>query len=210
MYQFYYSPGACSMAVHAVLNELNVPFTAHRASNSEGQTKTPEFLAINPLGWVPVLITPNGVTMSEGAAILTYLGDAHKSPLFPAPGETAERALALNWLSFANASLHTAFARFFFLKKNGTTEGPLMDAAIANIARMWQHVENRLSQSEYLAGSQPTIADILVSVIANWNGALPKPISYGPNTQRLLKNISSRPAFQKALETEKVEYKAAA
>lgn len=209
MYQFYYSPGACSMAVHAVLNELGVPFTPHRIETSKGQQKTPEYLKINPFGWVPTLVTPHG-TLTENASIMLYLADAHPSALFPAPGATAERAQALNWVAFANASLHGAYSKYFLLKKNDAADAPLMDVVQATIARMWQQVENRLAQSPFLAGETPTIADIMVTVFANWNVNNDRPLQLGPNTQRVINAVSARPAFRQTLATEEVTYKAAA
>lgn len=210
MYQLYYSPGACSMIVHALLNELGVPFTTHKVETSKGEQKTPEYLKINPFGWVPTLITPQGVTLTEGAAILTYLADAHPSALFPAPGATPERALALNWLSFGNASLHAAYSKYFMLRKAELEDSPVMQGVKSLIASHWQQVENRLSQSKFLAGDQPTIADFMISVFANWGANTGQPGTLGSNTQRVINAIASRPAFKKTIKSESVTYKAAA
>ena len=107
MYQLYYSPGACSMAVHVILNELNQPVELHKISLQEGDNRKPEFLRINPRGQVPVLVD-DGFVIREGAAQIIYLLEKHKSPLLPASGK--ERAAALEWLCYANASLHVASA----------------------------------------------------------------------------------------------------
>jgi glutathione S-transferase len=73
-------------------------------------------------------------------------------------------------------------------------------------------IEDRSSQSSgkpYLCGDQVTAGDILVSVIANWN-FWDSPFTFGPKTKAMLKAVSSRPPYQKALAAEQVEYKAAA
>ena len=70
MYKLYYSPGACSLAVHVILNELAVPFEAVRKSTKDGSLKTPEFLKINPRGQVPVLVAGD-TPVKEGAAMIT-------------------------------------------------------------------------------------------------------------------------------------------
>jgi glutathione S-transferase len=172
-----------------------------------GQNRTPEYLLLNPRGQVPVLKDDEQV-IREGAAILIHILDKHNSPLLPKSGK--ERDAALEWLMFANATMHPAYSRVFFLKRNSVTDGPLLDSAVANISTLWQEVEQRLSSHPYICGEQITMGDILLTVIANWSSNLPKPIVFGPSTKKWLKTVSSRPAYKKALETEQVEYKAAA
>lgn len=207
MYKLYYSPGACSMGIHVALNECNQPVTLEKVDLANGKQRAPEFLVINPRGQIPVLVDGDMV-IREGAAILLHVLEKHHSPLLPKEG--AARAEALEWLMFANATLHPAYARVFFLKRGGVTEGPLMDAAAANINKLWEEVDARLATRAYICGDSMTVADILLTVIANWSGNVPRPIALGENTKRLLKEISARPSYQKALATEQVEYKAAA
>ena len=207
MYKLYYSPGACSMAIHVALNECNQPVQLQKLDMSKGENRAPEYLKVNMRGQVPVLID-DGRILREGAAILIHILEKHESPLLPKSGK--ERDAALEWLMFANATMHPAYARCFFLKRNGVSEGPLVEAATAAINKLWEEVEQILSSQTYICGAQPTIADILLTVIANWGHNLPKPVTIGANTKRLLQNISSRPAYQAALQAEQVEYKAAA
>ena len=207
MYKLYYTPGACSMGIHVALNECNQPVTLEKVDIFAGQNRTPEYLKLNPRGQIPVLVDGDRA-IREGAAILMHILDKHSSPLLPKSGDA--RTEALEWLMFSNATLHPAYARVFFLKRNGTTEGALMDAAVANINQLWQEVDARLASRPYICGEHITIADILLTVIANWSGNVPQPVVLGANTKRLLKNVIARPAYQKALEAEQVEYKAAA
>jgi glutathione S-transferase len=211
MYQLYYSPGACSMAIHVVLNELNQPVELKPVSIQNGDTRTPEYLKMNPRGQVPVLMA-EGKPMVEGAAMIAYLLDTHgPSDLLPAKGW--ERAQALQWLMFANATLHGAYSKLFWLNRvvqDEAQKAALIEAAIAPIQTLWDQIEAELQTKPYLAGQNCTAGDILVTVIANWGAWLPKPMIYGPKTQSMFKAVTARPAFQKALAAEGVEYKAAA
>ncbi len=210
MYKLYYSPGACSMGVHVVLNECNVPFELEKVDMMAGQNRTPEYLKLNPRGQIPVLVE-DGKPIREGAAQLIYLLEKYNSPLLPKSG--IERATALEWLMFANATLHPAYARVFFLKRNGpddSTKDALMEVAAAKINEHWAEVEQRLSQSPFICGNDITIGDILITVIANWTGNVPKTIVIGPNTRAMFKKVIARASYQKALETEGVTYKMAA
>ena len=204
MYQLHYFAGSCSMAVHIILNEVGQEVELISAKTSSGE-KTPELLKINPRGQVPVLVE-DGKVMFEGAAMISYLCDKYKSDLLPKEGW--ERAQALQWLMLCNASLHPSYARTNWLKKNGGTEEQIK-ASRAGAQAIWDQVEEHLkANGPYLCGDKVTAGDILLSVIGNW--ADKGVYTYGPKTVELFKAVTARPAYQKALAAESVEYKAAA
>jgi glutathione S-transferase len=210
MYKLYYSPGACSMAVHVALNECNQQVALEKVNIRE--KRTPEFLKINPRGHVPVLVDGD-LVIREGAAILIYLLEKHQSALLPKSGK--ERATALEWLCFCNSTLHPSYSRCFFLMRNtedAKAKEQLLGVATAMLNKLWGEIEERLGKTAYLAGDNITIADILMTVIANWNDHLPSPasITIGPRTKKLLQAVIARPSYKKALEVEQVEYKSAA
>ncbi len=206
-YELYTKAGSCSMAVHAIMNEMGLDPKIHIMEQGPQGLKSPEYLKINPRGNVPCLIE-DGKAMIEGGAIITYLCDK-EGKLIPKNGW--ERAQALQWLMFCNATLHPAYGRTFWISSNLPQEQ--QEAAIktarAQIQQLWDYVEGELEKSgkNYLCGDEPTAADFLMTTIANWNPAAYK---FGPRVKAILKNISARPSYQKALSEEKIEYKAAA
>jgi glutathione S-transferase len=209
MYTLYYSPGACSMAIHVVLNELGQKVALEKVDLRA--PRSPEFLKLNPRGQVPVLVE-DGQALLEGAAIITYLCDKHGGLL---PKSGFERAKALQWLMFANSTLHTAYSKAMWV---GRTQAPdeasknaFMETALNQVQDLWDLVEKNLETNggPYLAGKTLTAGDILITVIANWS-FLPRTFTFGPKTKALLKDVSARPAYQAALKAENVEYKAAA
>jgi glutathione S-transferase len=207
-YQLYYAPGACSMAIHAVLLECGQTATLHPVNLAA--PRSPEFLKVNPRGSVPVLVA-DGHAIREGGAQIVYLCDTHQSPLIPASG--VARAKALEWLMFANSTLHPAYGRLFFLRKtlgDAHMQSPAWQAGEAAIQTLWDELEAELASKPFLCGDAVTAGDILVSVIANWGAWLPNPPTFGPNLKAYFARVSARPAFQKALAAENVEYKAAA
>jgi len=203
-YKLYYKPGACSMAVHIILNELNVPFEAIK----QDDLKAPDFVKLNPRGQVPLLIV-DGEPVKEGAAIITYLLDTHANNLMPKSG--IERAKALEWLMWCNASLHPACSKIFGLKKPSAdildvkAKDDLQTLFLEQVQSLWDEADARLAKTKYLAGDQVTAADILMAVIANWGLGTP-----GANVKRVLKDVVARPSYQKALAAEQIQYKAAA
>jgi len=94
----YFSPGASSMAVHIALHEIGVPFEAKPVSLAEKETRTPEFLSINPAGKVPTLLV-DGTPLTEVAGCLAYL--AKRFPEFGLmPSGAFGEAQAVSWMSF--------------------------------------------------------------------------------------------------------------
>ncbi len=206
MYKLFYSPGACSRAVHVALHEVGAEHTAEKVNLSDRSTLSEEFKRHNPRGKVPVLVQ-DGQAIREGAAILIHLLDEHKSPLLPQSGMA--RAQALEWLMFANATLHPAYSVVFAMMFGGMPKtDESFAAAIQHINTLWKDVEARLDQSKYLAGDAITIADILTVVIVGWNARIPGIVT-GPNVARLVKEVEARPAFRKTVEAEE-DQKAAA
>ena len=72
MYKIFYSPGACSLASHIALAETGAPYEAVRVNFAAGEQRSPQYLAINPKGRVPALVTEKGI-LTETPAILVYL-----------------------------------------------------------------------------------------------------------------------------------------
>lgn len=211
MYTLYGMTGSCSMAVHVILEELKQQYKYIDVRVPAGQSKPAEFLKANPRGSVPVLVEEDGTVIREGGAIITYLTDKHNSPLLP---KGLARGKALEWLMFANATLHPTYAKVFHAlgsTQDAAQKDQLITTTLERINTLWADVNTQLGKSKYVAGDEVTAGDILLSVIANWlQSNYGSKITLGENTKRMIKAVTARPAFQKALGDEKVTYNAAA
>ena len=197
------------MPIHVMLNELNVPFETQKIDLSSGEQKKPEFLKINSRGQIPVL--QDGATIiREGSAIIAYLAEKHPTKLYPQSG--ADHLAAREWMAFCNATLHPAYSRVFFLKGldiDAAAKEKALAVAYDRLQALWDDVEARLAAgNKYLAGAHLTIADVMMTVMANWS--LPNALKYGANTQRVFGEVCARPSFQKTNAAEGVGFKAAA
>jgi glutathione S-transferase len=74
MLTLYFSPGACSMAAHIVLQESGEEYQSQRVNFADAEQRSEAYLKINPQGRVPALILDNGEPLAENTAILPYLG----------------------------------------------------------------------------------------------------------------------------------------
>jgi glutathione S-transferase len=184
------------LAIHAVLRELGQP--VHLIERDS----TYDFLDLNPVGAVPVLIDDD-LVIREGAAILLHLLDKHENTLLPRSG--AERVRALESIMFANATLHGAYRQHSFVlgyRADAPTRWEAVYAATLWIERLWAIVDRRIGVKPFLDGNRVSAADFLLAVYARWNSSLPTPIRLGANTARLVERVTGLPAFQQALAAE--------
>lgn len=125
----------------------------------KGETRTEEFLAKNPAGQVPLMLTPQGRALAQSNAILLYLAEKHGGGLLPENG--FERAKVYEWLFWEQYSHepYIAVRRFLkaYLKKAETDLDPkLLDRGLAALTRM----ERALRDAPWVAGADFTLADI--------------------------------------------------
>lgn len=196
MYKLYYMPGACSLAVQVVLRELN------QSVELIDITKLDNFKSVNPVGAVPVLVEGDKV-LREGAAIMIYLLDRHNSDMLPAEGEA--RQDAIQNIMFANATMHPAYGRLFFIAQNVTdskVKQEALDTAAVIINDLWQVVDKQLEGKTFLDGNDVSAADVLLTVYSQWGEYFPVDIKLGENVERMVKAVSQRESFLGAVAAE--------
>ncbi|MDH3692576.1 MAG: glutathione S-transferase family protein [Gammaproteobacteria bacterium] len=145
--------------VRLILNHLEIPFERIELDVSKGETRTPEFLAINPNGRIPTLQFDDGRALSESDAILWYFAD---STVY-LPTDQFERAQVLQWMFFEqyNHEPTIAVARSMLLHSEMTEDRKLtlkdkQEKGYDALQVMEQHLANR----SYLVGDVYSIADI--------------------------------------------------
>lgn len=149
-------------------NCLKVKWTADRlgldydwieTSVLDAETRTPEFLKMNPAGQVPTVVLPDGRVLAQSNAIILYLNNVHKGGLLPE--EPYAQGKVFEWLFWEQYSHETAIAvrRFHkhYLKKSEAEIDPkLMEKGVAALTLMETALQNAL----YLVGEKLTLADI--------------------------------------------------
>jgi glutathione S-transferase len=143
--------------VRMALDILGQPYEWQEIDVVKGEARTPEFLAMNPNGKVPVLAIDGGAFLPESNAILWYLGEG--SALVPA--ERLERARVLQWMFFEQYSHEPAIAvaRFIrrFLKKDDDPRLPaLLQRGHAALSVMERHLASR----PFFVGNALSLADL--------------------------------------------------
>lgn len=148
--------GNC-LKVRWVAERLSIPFEWIETSSFDGSTRTPEFLAINPAGQVPVAILPDGRKLAQSNAMMFYL--AENSDLVPR--DPYDRAKMFEWMFWEQYSHEPAIAvriarKHFLGQKDEDLDPALLTKGHAALARM----EMQLKETPCLVGDSLTLADI--------------------------------------------------
>lgn len=143
-----------------VLKALGMPYELRQMNIVAGATRTPEFLAINPNGKIPVLVVPGRGPIAESHAIIGYLAEGSSL----VPSDPYERALMWQWMSFEQYQLEPGIGtvRFWLksLKKTPEELGEPYTERFQRGADALAVLERGLAGRQWLVGGTPTLADI--------------------------------------------------
>ena len=199
--KLYYSPGACSLAVHIALRMADRKFELERV---DGATKTTEagadYRAVNPRGYVPALTLDGGETITEAPSILPYIADqTPRAALAPAPATLARTRLQ-EALNFISSELHKAFKPFFSGSPLADADRPAAEQAVAN--RMGFAEALLADGRQHLVGDRVSVADLYLFTVANWCNFIGIDLGRWPNVQALVARIGALPATRDAMAAE--------
>lgn len=195
----YYSPGACSLSPHIALREAGLPFDlVKKELHSQTLEDGSDFRAINPKGYVPVLILDGGETLTEGPAIVQYVADLVPGKKLAPPAGTMERVRLQEWLNYITSELHKTFSPLF----NKQASEDWKAAARALLDRRIDYVAKALEGRDYLMGETFTVADCYLFTVLNWSHWVKIDLSRWPSVNEYLKRVAARPAVQEALKAE--------
>ncbi len=185
----YTNPFSRGRTVRWMLEELMVPYQIQVLDYGTAM-KSPDYLAINPMGKVPAL-THGDAIVTETAAICAYLADAFPDAgLAPAPG-TPARAAYLRWLFFGAGPLEAAGLNNA-LGVNVAPEQERM-TGYGTLARVVEVLDATLAQQPYLTGEQFTAADLYIGASLGWMIGF-KLIPGTPALNAYVAKVKQRPA----------------
>src|SRR5690606_19103952 len=156
----------------------------------------PEFLKVNPLGVVPVLLLESGEILTEASAILCYLGDLDpKSALLATAQSGMPRYRVIETLNFIATELHKGFS--FMFKPHKMIDDPEAQARLKEYSSKELHhrfnlVESRLSSRKYILGESFSVADAYLFVVLGWTRYTGLDLSEYPSISKWMEGLSKR------------------
>ncbi len=170
-YTLYWKPGSGSMVVEAALRLIGVAFDSVRI-DATGEDASPDFLALNAAGRVPVLKLASGPVIAESAAILITLDDMFPESRLLPPHGTSDHARAVQWLIFMATNIYPEALRYYYPGRHTVDERPEAAEAIRQQAAL--DMDRDFAQlaaavhGPFLIGQTMTITDVYAAMLADW------------------------------------------
>jgi glutathione S-transferase len=201
--KLFYAKGACSLAPHIIMAELNMVYELESVDTKTKTCASGDFKKINPKGSVPALKMENGEILTEGAVIDQYLADQkNDSTIFPKLG-TIDRYRCMEWLNFIATDLHKSYTPFFMAGMMTPTTAKEVNTIYTNIlTSKVDYVSTKLGTNEYLMGKNFTLADAYLFTVLSWSKHIGFDLSKWSNITAYQERVGTRPAVIKAMKEE--------
>ena len=177
-----------------MLRQRGLPFRWVELNILERQTRTPEFLALNPNGRVPLLQLPDGRLLAESNAMLLHLGEGTAW----LPGDAYDRAKVYEWLFFEQYSHEPAIATVRFwvarLGKQEEWRDKIAETMVKGYAALGV-MEAQLGRTPFLAGAAPTLADVALYAYTHVAGEGGYSLDAYPAVRAWLARFAALPGF---------------
>jgi GSH-dependent disulfide-bond oxidoreductase len=202
MIDLYAAGTSNGMRARIALEECGLKYNWHPIDLTKGEQRTPQYLALNPDGQIPVIVDNEGpggkkITMSQSSAIMMYC--AEKAGKF-IPKDPAKRAAMLEAYMSASTDITPTFGSAFQIMRSKEPHAPSAEMFKKRLKGYFQVWDDTLAKRKYAAGDEITIADL--SLYAGYwraKGALPEVVQGVPNLERWAAEMAARPGIQRAL-----------
>ncbi|KAK5651186.1 hypothetical protein OQA88_12734 [Cercophora sp. LCS_1] len=218
----YRMSGSCALVSHAILHELDLPFTAIpmtinasvRVESVDGTISPEQYFAIHPAGQVPALaVTPpddpsTTTIITENPAIITYVASLPSNPTLLGTN-AIERAQIHSWLSFLSGSVHgQAYGalwrprRYVDGEAHPEAEEWVRQAGRKNVERFYGMIEERLPGDGFAVGGRLSVADFNLYLFWRWGVDLGLEMGRWKNWEAVARGIEGREAVRRCLDVE--------
>ena len=202
MIDLYAAGTSNGLRARMALEECGLAYKLHPIALDKSENKTPQFLAMNPNGQIPVIVDNEGpggkpVTLSQSTAILIYC--AEKSGKF-LPKDGAARAATWQALMSASTDITPTLGSVFAVVRSKDPHAPTAEMFKDRFRQYLQVWDEALGKHKYASGNEMTVADIsLYAGYVRCKAAQPVLVEGLANLDRWAKELGARPAMQRAM-----------
>jgi glutathione S-transferase len=192
MMQLYWAPRSRSFSALWLMEETGQPYERVLIDIRTGAQRSPDYLAINPMGKVPAL-KDGEATLAEAAAICAYVAERYPEAKLAPPLGSPLRAKYLYWLFFAPGCIEPAMVQIATKIEMNSVAAGWGDAQ-----RVFDVLDAALSKGPWILGEDFSVSDIAIGAALNFAVRLFKMVPPRPSFEAYLARCMARPAFQRA------------
>jgi glutathione S-transferase len=204
MFKLYYAPGTCALATHIALEEAGAPYEAVLVNFSFQSQRSVEYLAVNPKGRVPALVTETG-TLTETPALLYFVAQRFPNAKLAPLADPFALAQVQEFNSYLCSTVHVAHAHRMrgtrWADDNAAIEA-MKRKVPSNVTECFGLIENNLLKGPWVMGDRYTICDPYLFTIASWIEGDGVDTTKVPRVMAHRRRMLARPAVQKAVAAE--------
>lgn len=189
---FFHAPQTRSGATRALFEELGVEYDMHVLSLKAGDTRKPDYLAVNPMGKVPA-IRHGDALITEQPAVMMYLADLYPETKLAPPIGDPLRGPYLRWMVFYGSCFEPAVID----KSMQRDPAPPATSPYGDFETMLGTLTDQLDRGPFLLGETFSAADVLYGIALDWMTQF-KLVPELPAIRAYIKRVTSRPAMQRA------------
>lgn len=199
-YKLYYADGSAAMGVQVLLEEIGADYELLQTTIDMTKPRPAEQLALNPNGWVPVLIWGDQ-SMYECAAITIYLCDRHSEAGLAPAADDPERGLYLQTLVYFSNTVQTGFQQNYYPERFADTPEDEAGAERRGNRRLreaWGVIDDQIAGNEWVLGDRFSAADIYLYMLTTWlapSRGQPE-LDMFPNVKRIADKVALRPSVK--------------
>jgi glutathione S-transferase len=189
---FFHAPQTRSGATRALFEELGVEYDMHVLSLKAGDTRKPDYLAVNPMGKVPAIRHADAL-ITEQPAVMMYLADLYPETKLAPPIGDPLRGPYLRWMVFYGSCFEPAVID----KSMQRDPAPPSTSPYGDFDTMLGTLTDQLDRGPYLLGETFSAADVLYGTALDWMTQF-KLVPERPVIRAYIQRVTSRPAMQRA------------
>ena len=196
----YGAAGSGSVPVEAALTLMGAAYHVIEAATWEGEAERDKVAAANPMRQIPALITPEGETLTESAAILLWLTERFpEAGLAPPPGDP-RRGQFLRWMSFIPASIYSMYwvrdQPGRLVGDDAEAQATVLERTADRISHCWSAMEAQVAPGRFLMGEDLTVLDLYVAVVSRWRPLRSRFHAVAPRMGEVVRRVDALPQLQ--------------
>lgn len=199
--RFYFAAGTCALASHIALEVAGADYDAVKLDFRAGEQTTPEFLAINPKGRVPALVTARGV-ITETPGLLLYIAQMYPQAGLAPLDDPFALAQLQAVTSYLCSTVHVAHAhrpRAYRWADDEASQRGMQAKVAQNMAECFAYIEGQLLRGPWMMGESFTVADPYLFTMGTWLAGDGVDIERFPRVAEHSRRLRELPAVQRVL-----------
>jgi glutathione S-transferase len=204
MFKLYYAPGTCALASHIVLQEVGADYVTERVDFKSNQQNSQEYLAINPKGRVPSLVTDRGI-LTETPAMLAFIAQSFPQAKLAPFDDAFAFAQVQAFNSYLCSTVHVAHAHRMRGARWATEESSFADMkrkVSQSVGACFALIERGMLRGPWVMGERYTICDPYLYTLAQWLEGDGVDLALLPRVAAHRGRVAERPAVRKVLADE--------